>query len=198
MQNANEKLNFSGVTVLALERSAQGLEIISQIFKGFGTREIVRCTNVEDAMMAATESVFDLVVLETTPKEGDGLEFLKWMRRQGREENQKIPSITVSANGVLSSVLESRNAGANFYLVKPLTPDRVLARVMYIMKDRRDFVIAEKYAGPDRRVRYEGMPPGLEPRRDSDLTDDLGRGAGENMSQDDLDAMVKVQKVSLE
>lgn len=198
MQNANVKLNFAGVKVLALERSLQGLEIIAQIFKGFGTREIVRCTTVEEAERAITESVFDLVVLEASPEEGDGLEFLKWMRRQAREENQKIPSITVSANGVLQSVLESRNAGANFYLVKPLTPDSVLARVIYIMKDQRDFVIAEKYAGPDRRVRYEGMPPGLEPRRDSDLTDDLGRGDGQNMSQGDLDAMFKAQKVSLE
>lgn len=198
MQQKDVKLNFEGVKVLALERSPHGLEIITQIFYGFGTRDIVKCTTSEDAEKRATESVYDLMLIEATPEEGDGYDFVKWLRRNAHEGNRKLPVIMISANGVLSSVLASRNAGSNFYLVKPLTPDAVLARVMYILKDNRDFIEATDYAGPDRRVRYEGMPPGVEPRRESDLTEELGKGDGNNMSQDDLDAMFKPAKVSLE
>lgn len=198
MQNANAPLNFSGVRVLALERSPQGLEIISQIFYGFGTKEIARCTSVDQAKRAASDSVFDLLLVEAAPKQGDGLDFIKWLRRDSHPQNRKIPVITISANGMLASVMNSRNSGSSFYLVKPLTPESVLSRVMYVIRDNRDFIVADEFVGPDRRVRFEGMPPGMEPRRESDITEELGKGDGKNMSQDDLDSMFRPQKVSLE
>ena len=53
------------------------------------------------------------------------------------------------------------------------------------------------YIGPDRRFKREGPPAGMEGRRADDVAGDLGDAAAPNMSQEEIDAMMKPSKVIL-
>jgi hypothetical protein len=66
-----------------------------------------------------------------------------------------------------------------------------------VARDERMFVDCEAYAGPDRRFKFEGPPPGEDGRRDNDLPAEVGQATDPNLSQDELDSMMKVSKVSL-
>ena len=76
--------------------------------------------------------------------------------------------------------------------------DRLLRdRIIWLGAEDRDFVEAEHYVGPDRRVRNYGPPAGTDGRRESDLSGELGAAVDENMGQDDIDMLMKPMKVSL-
>jgi len=59
------------------------------------------------------------------------------------------------------------------------------------------FVECDTYFGPDRRYKNEGPPPEFpDGRRREDVTTELGEAAEPNMSQDELDNLIKPQKVN--
>lgn len=59
------------------------------------------------------------------------------------------------------------------------------------------FIESDSYAGPDRRFRREGPPPGMAGRRSGDLSAAVGHAETPNLSQDEIDSLMKPTKVSL-
>jgi DNA-binding response OmpR family regulator len=195
--DAATKLNFEAVSVLLLEQSLHGLEVLLQMFYGFGARNCHKSTSIEDAASIVQRKTLDLIVVDPNLKEGDGLEFVRWLRNSGIDPNRSAPALILSANGTSASVRLARDAGASFFLVKPVTPAALMDRIVRVLRDKRAFIIADAYAGPDRRFKFEGPPPGVAPRRSTDLKSTLGDAKEPNLSQDELDSMFKPQKVSL-
>jgi DNA-binding response OmpR family regulator len=130
-------------------------------------------------------------------RDEDGFSFIRWLRRSDLEPNRTTPVVVVSANSSSVSIKRARDSGATFYLAKPISPKTLLDRVMWVLRDNRQFVITDTFAGPDRRFRLEGPPPGVAPRRKTDITSRLSQTAESNMSQNEIDSLLKPQKVSL-
>ena len=82
------------------------------------------------------------------------------------------------------------DAGVSYVVAKPLSPRVLFERLVYIVRDARQFIETPVYAGPDRRVRAMGPPPGIAGRRAGDLPPEVGEASTPNMSQDDIDAMM--------
>jgi hypothetical protein len=59
------------------------------------------------------------------------------------------------------------------------------------------FVESETYVGPDRRFKNTGVPVGTKGRRKGDLSADVGEAVDPNMSQDDIDNLLKPNRVAL-
>ncbi|MEJ0058815.1 MAG: hypothetical protein WDM79_04155 [Terricaulis sp.] len=53
----------------------------------------------------------------------------------------------------------------------------------------------EIFSGPDRRWKNAGVPPGTTGRRDGDLSAEVGEATESNLSQNQLNAIMKPQKV---
>jgi hypothetical protein len=66
-----------------------------------------------------------------------------------------------------------------------------------VAKEDRMFVETDSYVGPDRRFKREGPPAGMAGRRKEDLPMELGQATTPNLSQDQIDGMMKPMKVSL-
>ena len=66
-----------------------------------------------------------------------------------------------------------------------------------MLRDKRNFVEAPNYVGPDRRFKFEGPPIGSDGRRKDDVAPSLSAESGENMSQSELAELLKPQKVVL-
>src|SRR5262249_39564505 len=108
-----------------------------------------------------------------------------------------LPIILTSGHSTPTDVRRSRDIGANFFVAKPLSAKVLLDRILWVSRDRRPFVEVGDFIGPDRRFKFEGPPPGCEGRRSSDATDPLGSSDGPNMSQNEIDSLLKPQKVLL-
>lgn len=191
----NTRVNLEGAQILLLEQGEHGLEILMQMFVGFGIRSAHKCTSASDALGIVRRSTLDLIVADPNLPDSDGHEFVRWLRTSAPDANRTVPLVLISANGSKSAVERARDCGASYFLVKPVTPRTLLDRILHVQTDKRAFVICDSYAGPDRRFKFEGPPPGVGPRRCTDIRTKLADSAGPNLSQADIDALVRPQKV---
>ncbi len=195
--DADAKVNLSRASVLLVESTQHAVDLLAQIVKGFGVRDIFRCISIEEAEKVLSSKSLDLIVMEPNLREGDGYAFISNLRRSKVEPNCNVPAIIASGPAFSSAVAQTRDCGANFYISKPLTPHVLLERLLWIGREKRQFVDCPTYVGPDRRFKFEGPPPGCEGRRATDAKDPIGQPAAPNLSQDEISSMIKPQRVAL-
>lgn len=191
------RINFSEVSILLLEQSETAVDLLGQIFAGFGAQHCIKTLTVDDAVNAVSRKPIDLAVVEADLGADDGLDFIRWLRRSASEPSRSAPVLVASAIATAPAVRKALAAGANFFVAKPISGSMIMNRMVWILKDNRPFVDCEVYAGPDRRFKMLGPPPGSDGRRNADIKTRLSEAAGDNLSQDDIDAMIKPQKVQL-
>jgi CheY-like chemotaxis protein len=193
-----DKFDLKRINVLIVDDNAQSLDIMAQVLNGFGARNLTRCENAKEAREALGGSTrFDLILSDASMPGEDGYDLMRWLRREGKEPNRYAPAIIVTAHTRASQVKKARDCGAHFVVAKPIQPNVLLERIFWVARDDRMFVECDIYMGPDRRFKFEGPPPGEDGRRASDLPAEVGLATEGNMSQDELDAMMKVAKVAL-
>jgi len=189
------RVNLTKAVVLVVETTTHAADVLAQILKGFGVAETHRCTSVKEAEKVLSTRSVDLIIVDPDVKDGDGYEFLRKLRASHQEPNCYAPIILISGHARISNVKRARDTGANFFIGKPIAPNTLLERILWIGRDKRPFVEAGVYIGPDRRFKFEGPPPNSEGRRASDLTQPLGDADEPNMSQNEIDNLLKPQRV---
>jgi CheY-like chemotaxis protein len=127
----------------------------------------------------------------------DGFEFIKTVRRMPNQPNALIPILLVAGHARASHVHKARDCGANFVVAKPITPKVLLERIFWVAKENRMFIQTPTYLGPERRFKREGPPIGMSGRRKDDLHAALGEATTPNLSQDQINGMMKPMKVVL-
>lgn len=136
-------------------------------------------STVEDANALLATSGFDLVLLDLSLPDGDGLDFLREMRAR----KIRTPVIVLTARGGLNDRIIGLDDGADDYLVKPIAMSELISRCRAMMR-RPD--LNEQAPVKLGRVTYDpvsglataaGQPSPL-PRRESFLLGTLMRRAG--------------------
>jgi CheY-like chemotaxis protein len=197
VSDQDDKVNLAKATVVVLDGSQHSLDVTCQILKGFGVGAVQRFDSIVEADKYLQLKPADLVVADPAVEEGAGYDFIKTLRRGGGA-NAFVPIVLISGHVKKTDVAKGRDVGANFVVAKPLSASVLLQRILWVSRDRRPFVqIDSGYVGPDRRFKFEGPPPGSDGRRDSDLKSPLGSANEPNLSQDEVDAMIKPQKFVL-
>jgi CheY-like chemotaxis protein len=191
------RINLERLTVLVIDDNLQALDILAQVVSGFGVRQIIKCENAEMAKQVVSKHPLDLVITDDQMPGVDGYQFVEWLRREAGPPNAHIPVIIVTGHSRLAHVKRSRDCGAHFLLAKPITPKVLLDRITWISKDERVFVETATYIGPDRRFKREGPPPGTKGRRADDRPPVVGEATTPNLSQDQINDMLKPSKVTI-
>lgn len=192
------RINLSLASVLLLDASEHGLDILTQVVKGLGAQDVHRCMTAVEAEALVNRVPVDLILVDPNLKDEDGYKFIRNVRRSSTAAVRVVPIILISGFSTANNVARARDVGANFFVAKPITPKVLLDRILWIGRDTRQFVDVEgSYCGPDRRFKFEGPPPGCEGRRADDLRPPLGDANAPNMSQDEVAFMIKPQRVQL-
>jgi len=197
LANLGSRIDLRKATVLLVEPNNQAMDVLTQIFLGFGASHTLRASSFEEAQQAIHGNIIDLIACEGTlqPGEADGYEFVSWLRRSGLDPNAFAPAIMLSSHTSSKNVSRARDCGAHFIVSKPLAPAILLQRILWIAQNNRTFVSCDVYSGPDRRFQNVGPPDGVG-RRHNDLTAEVGAVAGANMAQDEIDSLLTPQKVA--
>lgn len=190
------RLNLSKASVLLVEASQHSADVLAQILKGFGVSEVHRALTTDAAEKLLRSKTIDLLVIDPTVSDGDGFRMLKDLRHS-TTPNAFTPVILISGHVRASDVMRARDTGANFFVTKPITPSTLLARILFVSRDKRPFVEIGDFIGPDRRFKFEGPPAGSDGRRGGDLKSPLGVADEPNMSQNEIDMMIKPQRVMI-
>lgn len=191
----DSRVNLSKATIVVIDGSQHSLDVTGQILKGFGVSAVHRFDKIAEAQKFVERKTVDLVLIDPGVEEASGYAFISNMRRGGGP-NAYTPVVMVSGHVKRSDVAKGRDTGANFMVAKPLAATVLLQRILWVGRDKRPFVQLESgYVGPDRRFKFEGPPAGSDGRRENDLKAPLGDASEPNMSQDEVDALIKPQRV---
>jgi DNA-binding response OmpR family regulator len=192
------RINLRSLKALCLDTNAQGLDILSQTLLGFGVDRIFRAPNVVEAKAILKKETIDLVLCDAQLGDESGNDFVRWLRLSQMEPNCHAPVFVITGHALEPEVINSRDCGSSFIVTKPLSPAVLMQRILWVAGADRAFIQSENYTGPDRRFKFEGVPADLpKGRRKADGGSNLGEPTGVNMSQDELDGMVKPQRLSL-
>jgi CheY-like chemotaxis protein len=190
-------INLEKARALIIDDNAQALDIIATVLSSFGLRDIVRASGGAEALEILKRASFDLILTDANMPEMDGYEFIHKLRRTGQDSNRVTPVIVVTGHTRRSQVFKARDCGANLMVAKPITPTILLERIFWVAKGDRMFVETDDYVGPDRRFKQEGPPAEFpDGRRRDDVSLDLGVAETPNLSQDELNSMVKPQRIA--
>ena len=161
------RVNLERAAVLIVDNPL-GLDILSSIFLGYGVRNLHRGRTVAEAREVIKTHPIDLIVMESLMAGEDAYEFVQQLRRSDTEETRFAPVVLLSAHTAVSRVRRGRDCGSNFVIGKPISPKVLLERIVWVAREKRQFLETDTYAGPDRRVRELGPPPGTTGRRKGD------------------------------
>ncbi len=96
---------------------------------GYGDAEIHEASDGLQAVEKYNEVKPDLVIMDITMPNMDGLEALKAIR--GNDPNAKV--VMCSAMGQEAMVIDAIKSGAKDFIVKPFKPDRILKTVKAVL-----------------------------------------------------------------
>ena len=189
----DSRLYFGALTVVLVEANDLEADILAQVLGGFKVRGITRLRGATEAEEHLARNTADLLVVGAArAKDGDVDEFdlIRLIRRNKAGGARTAPIILLAGHTSQGNVMRARDCGASFVVAKPITPQVLYERVMWLAKDARPFVSGDTYTGPDRRFQKLGPPAGTEGRRKDDLSLKVGEAKMPNMSQSEIDAML--------
>ena len=185
----SERVNLSTAEVLLACGDPEGLNIMSEMFAGFGVHTPRRCLTGAEARTSIQERILNLVVVDSALQDQTGYDFIHWMRRCDIAPNCYAPVILITGHTKPSQIFRGRDAGASFVVRKPVAPLVMMQRIIWLLNDQRKFVTSPGYNGPDRRVKALGPPAGTKGRRHDDLSAEVGSATTPNLEQDEIDAL---------
>ena len=142
--------------------------------------DVTRVAALEPARTLSAGEPFDLLILDRQLPDGEGLELLSDLRRNG----QRTPALVLSALGSLDDRVRGLRAGGDDYLPKPFALVELVARVEALLRRPNDTRATRLIAGPLEldllagTATRAGRPLGLLPR-ELKLLDYMVRRAGQ-------------------
>jgi len=148
------------IRVLLLEDNMSMRVIIQTILHGLGQFEVFEAPDVAAASRIVRERRIDLALVDFQLQEGDGVQFVRDIRRSSSDSLRYLPIIMVTGHSERQRVEEARDAGVSEFVAKPLTAQALMSRLEAAILRPRPFITSPSYFGPDRRRRRAGVYSG--------------------------------------
>jgi len=192
-----ERLNFTQIEALVVDADQYSTQILGQILRGFGLSRQIVIESAEEAKRRLASAHFDLLICDAILPDAHASDLIKWMRRQPALNIKYMPIVVLTGYTQFSNVVTLRDSGANIVVRKPVSPNVLFDHIAWSARTERPFIETDNFIGPDRRFKNTGPPDGAG-RRKTDMTADIGVALEPNMSQDEIDNLLKPTKVEIE
>lgn len=161
------RLNLKSVTALVVDRDPFSRGLVTQMLRGFGITHILTADTGAEAQEILSQSCPDVCFIEAALPDMPAGELLGFIRRHANRALRFVPVIVLSGYTQLKLISAARDAGAHLVVRKPISPQILFDRLMWVATVERAFVEAPRYAGPDRRF-HAVNPPDGKLKRESD------------------------------
>jgi len=165
--------NFRDITVMIIDDSRFQRALLRSIMTSFSFGTILEMDNVVTAegVLRERTSKPDLVLLDQRMEPIDGLTYAQRIRSNDAHPLHTVPIIMVTAHADLDTVKAARNAGVTEFLVKPVSAQALMARILSVVERPRPFVRTKTFFGPCRRRQSLEEYAGPLRRRDDQAED---------------------------
>jgi CheY-like chemotaxis protein len=191
-----ERLNFAEISALVVDSDQYSMTILGQILRGFGLFQHTVIASGGEAKTALPNGHFDLLICDALLPDMGAVELIRWIRRQPSMTLKYIPIVVLTGYTQYSKVVQMRDSGANIVVRKPVAPNILFDHIAWSARSDRPFIETDTYIGPCRRFKNTGPPNGIG-RRKTDLNSEVGDAVEPNMSQDEIDSLLKPTKLEI-
>lgn len=156
-----QKLNWDNITIMVVDDNSFMRNLIVTTLRALGISEIVSKSSARSAIEALRMSrknpvkagigSIDIVLSDFVMSEVDGALFLRWIRTSRQAPDRFVPFVMVSGAADQEVVEKARDAGVTDFLAKPFSARSMADRILEVIRNPRQFVLAPGYFGPDRR-----------------------------------------------
>ena len=130
-------VSLEGLSVLLAEDNELNREIAEFVLEQAGAR--VTCAldgkQALDAFAGSAPGTFNLILMDIMMPNMNGYEATRAIRQLDRSDAPRIPILAMSANAFTDDVRQSREAGMNDHLAKPIDADKLIRAIArYVVK----------------------------------------------------------------
>ncbi|GID08963.1 CheR family methyltransferase [Pseudomonas sp. 008] len=124
---------LSGLTILLVDDSAEVLETLKMLLE-MEDAEVVAFDRPWDALDAATNSHFDLIISDLGMPVMNGHELMQALRQLPHIKD--VPAIALTGYGAISDIKKARQSGFDQYIGKPVSYDDLIATIETLRQHR--------------------------------------------------------------
>ena len=144
-------------------------DLMEDILFAFKIRDVCKAEDVAKAFQELKYFAADLILTDWHMEPLDGVEFIQLVRTAKDSPNPYVPIIMVTGSSEAERIWQARDAGANEFLVKPISAKSVYSRIISCIERPRSFIRTSGFFGPDRRRQDLGPPEKVGERRMDEL-----------------------------
>jgi two-component system chemotaxis response regulator CheY len=181
-------LNLRDLVIVIADPNSYTRRIIQGMLRSFGANKLLEVGHSADLLQVLIGQKVDVMICDVELPSHGGLSLTRAIRRKKDNENRTIPIIMMTSDSRESTIKNSRDAGANMVITKPMSPKGLYDRLAWVAFTPRNFVDTPTYFGPDRRFKIEGYPGGVG-RRKEDKAVEVGKEVGPALAQGDIDSL---------
>jgi CheY-like chemotaxis protein len=142
--------------VLVVDDAKAMRDLIRNVLLMAGVGEVATAVDGAKAIEIVLQTRPHLIYVDWEMHGMSGVDFVRAIRSSSEGDVRFTPIIMVTAHAEQSAVLEARQAGIHEYLLKPFTARSVLARLVSVINNPRDFVRRDGFFGPAPRTPAAG------------------------------------------
>lgn len=128
---SNVPLNIEKMSLLVVDDMGSMRDLVCTIMKEIGFSKISTACNGREACQMIAQKKFDLIVCDWNMPEITGLDVLCKVRE--KFSKSELPFVMVTAENDRSMVASAIEQGVSDFIVKPFTPDTVMAKISVIL-----------------------------------------------------------------
>ncbi|MBF0246716.1 MAG: response regulator [Alphaproteobacteria bacterium] len=156
--------NIENLRFLIIDDNRHAREVVRAMLNSLGAHQIEESGDGIEALSALKTFPPDIILCDLLMTPMDGIDFTHLVRTSPKIENPMVPIIILSGHADKEHVMAARDAGANEFLVKPVSTKTLYGHICEIIAHPRRFVQSVDFLGPDRR-RHDDLNFAGEERR---------------------------------
>jgi CheY-like chemotaxis protein len=140
------------INVLVVDANAFSRGLIGEILRNLDVTNISSARDADIAHSFLIDRPIDVVLVSWEESDAfDGLDFIRSIRRLDDHRMRRLPVVLVTAGLTRQLVIAGRDAGADEFLAKPISPAALQQRLQMVIETPRPFVDSSVFLGPCRR-----------------------------------------------
>lgn len=140
------------MTVLIVEDDPTSAKLLDHMIRKMGVKDVLIANNGLEGLDTLANNAVDCVICDGVMPEVDGLEFTIRVRTGAAQSTANMPIMLLTARQEESWANAARDAGANEFLNKPVSLERLDGAMRSMLFEPSKFIKSRGYVGPDRRT----------------------------------------------
>ena len=142
---------FRMVKVLIVDDDSHMRKVARSLLMTIGIKNVYEANDGASGLEAIVSVAPNVVILDWEMPDLTGPEFVRHVRSPDKFPRPDVPIIMLTGHGERSHVIEAVRVGVNEYLLKPVSSQALLSRIMAVLIKPRPMVKVGDYYGPEPR-----------------------------------------------